>query len=87
LKWYEREVEPENWRNPIHKVKSPIVPLESLDPVSIDTIKSLLATCKRGTLTDARDKASLMVLLDTGVRLAEFLSLNIGDVDSITASS
>lgn len=84
MKWYEREAEPENWRNPINKVKSPIVPLEPLDPVSIDTIKSLLATCKRGTLTDARDKASLMVLLDTGVRLAEFLSLNIGDVDPIT---
>lgn len=84
LKWYEREAEPENWRNPINKVKSPIVPLEPLDPVSIDTVKSLLVTCKRGTLTDARDKTSLMVLLDTGVRLAEFLSLNIGDVDPIT---
>lgn len=84
LKWYEREAEPENWHNPINKVKSPIIPLEPLDPVSIDTIKSLLSTCKRGTLTDARDRASLMLLLDTGVRLAEFLSLNIGDVDLIT---
>ncbi|HMN00527.1 MAG TPA: tyrosine-type recombinase/integrase [Anaerolineales bacterium] len=86
LKWYEREAEPEDWRNPINKVKPPIIPLEPLDPVSIDTIKSLLATCKRGTLVDARDSASLLLLLDTGVRLAEFLALNIGDVDPITGA-
>jgi site-specific recombinase XerD len=86
LKWYEREAEPENWRNPINKVKSPIIPLEPLDPVSMDTIKSLLATCTRGKITDARDKASLMLLLDTGVRLAEFLSLNIEDINPITGT-
>ena len=86
LKWYEREAEPEGWHNPINKVKSPIIPLEPLDPVSIDTIKSMLATCKRGTLTDVRDSASLLLLLDTGVRLAEFLALNIGDVDPITGT-
>ncbi len=83
LKWYERETEPENWHNPINKVKALIIPLEPLDPVSIDTIKSLLATCKWGKITDARDKASLMLLLDTGVRLTEFLSLNIEDVNPI----
>jgi site-specific recombinase XerD len=84
LKWYEREAEPADWRNPIKKVKAPIVPLEPLDPVSIETIKAMLGTCKRGQLSDARDKASLLVLLDTGMRLAEFLALNVDDVDPIT---
>ncbi|MBI2757208.1 MAG: tyrosine-type recombinase/integrase [Chloroflexi bacterium] len=84
LKWYEREAEPADWRNPINKVKAPIVPLEPLDPVSIETIKAMLGTCKRGQLSDARDKASLLVLLDTGMRLAEFLALNVDDVDPIT---
>lgn len=84
LKWYERETEPENWRNPINKVDAPFVPLEPLDPVSIETIKTMLETCKRGKLSDARDKASLLVLLDTGMRLAEFLSLNMDDIDLIT---
>lgn len=86
LKWYEREAEPEDWHNPINKVKSPIIPLEPLDPISIDAIKSLMATCNRGTLTDARDSACLLLFLDTGVRLAEFLALNIGDVDPITGA-
>ena len=67
LKWYERETEPENWRNPINKVDAPFVPLEPLDPISIETIKAMLETCKRGKLSDARDKASLLVLLDTGL--------------------
>jgi site-specific recombinase XerD len=84
LKWYEREPEPEGWRNPINKVDAPFIPLEPLDPVSIETIKAMLETCKRGKLSDARDKASLLVLLDTGMRLAEFLSLNMEDVDPIT---
>ena len=84
LKWYERETEPADWRNPINKVKAPIVPLEPLEPVRIETIKAMMETCKRGKLTDARDKASLLVLLDTGMRLAEFLALNLEDVDPVT---
>lgn len=83
LKWYEREVEPVNWRNPINKVRAPIVALEPLDPVSIETIKAMMGTCKRGQISDARDKAVLLVLLDTGMRLAEFLGLNKEDVDPI----
>ena len=86
LKWYEREVEPVDWHNPIHKVKPPIVPLEPLDPVSIETIQALMETCNRGSLLDARDRAALLVLLDTGIRLTEFLSLNREDVDQITGA-
>lgn len=86
LKWYENEVEPHNWRNPIDKVKAPIVPLEPLEPVTIETCRALLETCKRGQSTELRDKAVLLLLLDTGVRLAEFLSLNINDVDLFTGA-
>ena len=72
LKWYEREAEPVDWRNPINKVRAPIVPLEPLDPVSITTIKAMLETCSRNRFNDIRDKTSLLVLLDSGMRLAEF---------------
>ena len=44
----------------------------------------MMETCRHGKLSDARDKASLLVLLDTGMRLTEFLSLNREDVDPIT---
>ena len=86
LKWYELEVEPVNWHNPISKVKAPIVPLEPLDPVSIETIQALTNTCNPGSLLDARDRAALLVLLDTGLRLAEFLGLNKEDLDPITGA-
>lgn len=84
LKWYESEAEPEGWRNPINKVKSPIVPLTPLDPVSIESIQRILETCKNGTIIAARDRASLLMLLDTGIRLAEFLGLNREDVNLMT---
>jgi len=44
----------------------------------------MMETCRLGKLSDARDKASLLVLLDTGMRLTEFLFLNREDVDPIT---
>lgn len=61
-----------------------MIPLEPLDPVRIETVKAMLETCKRGNLNDIRDRAILLVLLDTGIRLAEFLALNLEDVDPIT---
>jgi integrase/recombinase XerD len=86
LKWYERETEQPDWHNPINKVRAPIVPLEPLDPVSVDTIRSMIQTCSLGGITDARDKAILLFLLDTGVRLSEFLALNREDVNMITGA-
>jgi site-specific recombinase XerD len=86
LRWYEQEIEQPDWQNPIDKVKAPIVPLEPLDPVSVETIKSMIQTCKGTGLTDGRDKASLLFLLDTGARLSEFLALNKEDVNLITGA-
>ena len=84
LRWYEFEVEPDGWKNPIRKVKAPIVPLEPLDPVSIETVKALTDTCKIENLTSSRDHSILLFLLDTGVRMAELLALNKEDVDIYT---
>lgn len=84
LRWFEAEVEPPDWHNPIDKVRAPIVPLEPLDPVSIGTIKAMMETCKRGKITDARDRAALLVLLDSGLRISEFLALNKADINLIT---
>jgi integrase/recombinase XerC len=86
LLWYEVETEPDNWANPIERVRAPIVPLEPLDPVSVDTVREMIRTCLPEQLTAARDKASLLFLLDTGVRLAEFLGLNRQDVNLITGT-
>jgi site-specific recombinase XerD len=81
LLWYESEVEPEGWRNPIHKVKAPKVPTLPLEPVELGDVSALLGTCKSASFLDIRDKAVLMFLLDTGARAREVLHVDIQDVD------
>jgi site-specific recombinase XerD len=86
MKWYEQEAEPPDWCNPINKVRAPIVPLEPLDPVSVDTVKALVEASRAHGLVGSRDKAILLFLLDTGVRLGELLALNREDVDLISGT-
>lgn len=80
LYWYEAEVEPEGWKNPIRKVRTPKVPELILEPVEASDLQKMLAVCRHSFL-GARDSAMLMVLADTGLRASELLSLNREDVN------
>ncbi len=84
LNFYENELEPEGWKNPIHKIKPPKVSLEPLDPVELDTVKSLIKTCQGHSFTSDRDKAIFLSLLDTGLRAREFISVNLSDFNQMT---
>jgi site-specific recombinase XerD len=84
LYWWEDEVEPEDWKNPIRKVKAPKVSLEPLEPVSIDTVKALSEACPRNTFNGIRDRAIFLSLLDTGARASEFLNIDLEDINPIT---
>ena len=84
LLWWERETEPEGWKNPVRKVKAPRLAVEPIDPVDLDTVQALVDTCERDTFHGLRDKAILLVLLDTGIRAAEFCALDLEDVSLIT---
>jgi len=91
LNWYEAEVEPQGWSNPIAKVIPPKVippkvPQEPLEPISLEDLRAMLSTCRSRSLMDRRDKAILLVLLDTGLRASELLAVDIGDVDMATGS-
>jgi site-specific recombinase XerD len=86
LNWYEAEAEPEGWSNPIHKVKAPKVPIEPLEPVSHETIASMVKICERGTFSGDRDAAILFCLLDTGARASEFLSIDLGDLNQASGT-
>ncbi len=81
LFWYEDEVEPEDWRNPVRKVKAPRVPLEPLEPVAFETVAAMVKASPRNTFTGDRDVAILLCLLDTGARASEFLSINLADIN------
>jgi integrase/recombinase XerD len=84
LRWYQIELDPPNFANPLRKVKPPRVDIEPLDPVSIEHINAMLATCKRGKFTGERDRAILLFLIDTGIRAGEMLALNRQDVNTLT---
>jgi site-specific recombinase XerD len=79
--WYEDEVEPQGWSNPIRKVKAPKVPMEPLEPVSFETVNQMVKACPHDTFTGDRDAAILLCLLDTGARANEFLSVNLDDIN------
>jgi site-specific recombinase XerD len=83
--WYESEEEPESWKNPIRKVKPPIVPTEPLDPVPLDDIKAMEDTCDK-SFFGCRDRVILLALLDTGARASEFIQIDLVDVDLITGA-
>ncbi|MDP1547725.1 MAG: tyrosine-type recombinase/integrase [Anaerolineales bacterium] len=82
LRWYEAEAEPEGWVNPIRKVKPPKVNHDPIKGVPTEEIKAMLETCG-GDFISVRDRALLLCLLDTGARAAEFMALNISDVDFV----
>jgi integrase/recombinase XerC len=86
LLWYEDEVEPEDWKNPIHKVKAPKLSTNILNPVEVEDVFSMVNTCKSTSFLDFRDKAILLFSLDTGVRAREFLKINLDDINLMDGS-
>lgn len=80
--WYAAEYP--DWINPLARVANPKAPSIIQQPVPLETVQALLATCKRRTFAGDRDKALLLFLLDSGVRHAELHALNVGDVDLVT---
>jgi integrase/recombinase XerC/integrase/recombinase XerD len=83
LRWWENEVEPENWNNPIKKVKPPRVNVELLEPANIEDVYKMIDSCG-DTLTGKRDKALMLFLLDTGIRASELVSISLEDTNLIT---
>lgn len=81
LNFYELEFEPDNWKNPIKKIKPPKEVIEPIEGIGKDTVNELISLCKKGSFNGERDRTILMVLLETGVRASELLQLNIEDID------
>lgn len=81
LKWVWDELDITS-PNPISKVKAPRVPVEPLEPVTTETVKALMDTCKQDNITGARDRALILFLLDTGTRAAECLAVDVADVET-----
>jgi integrase len=78
--WWVRE---EGGTHPFDRADSPATDTDAPVPlVSLDIIRAVLDTCTdRTDFTDTRDAAIIRVLIDTGARRGELVSLRLADWD------
>jgi len=67
--------------NLMKRMKPPIVPEKAVPVLSDLQIRLLLADCDSKSLEGRRDEAIIRVFVDAGIRLAEMVGMQIGDVD------
>lgn len=81
LRWCVEQGEIET--SPLDRIKPPIHRADEIEPMSEEQCRSLIeASFKRDNPTRWRDKAILLLMLDTGLRASEVCSLKVGDIDS-----
>lgn len=68
--------------SPMAKMRPPKVPEKPVPVVTDDQMRAILSACARNTFEDVRDAVILMLLYDTGGRLAEVTNLAWLDSDS-----
>lgn len=83
--WWEREAEPDDWQNPIKKIRMTKQKTPPIPGVPAGDVAAMLATCQ-DNFTGWRDRALLLCLLDTGARAREFLALNVDDIDLVSGA-
>jgi len=79
--WYEEEVEPVDWKNPIRKIKTPRLDVQPITPVGLGDVEKLIGICNDDSILSMRDKAIFLFLLDTGLRAFELCAMDIDDLD------
>lgn len=80
LLWFANEIDDPSIQRLIQKVPPPKITNQPIQGISIVNFQSLLDTCDK-SFTGLRDRAILLTLLDTGIRLREFTNLNLSDLD------
>ena len=77
--WMEDEGEISD--NPMRRMKPPAVPDKPVGVLTEEHLKRLLAVCAGRDFKARRDTALIMLLLDSGGRLAEIAEMHVVDVD------
>ncbi|WP_134667900.1 tyrosine-type recombinase/integrase [Amycolatopsis sp. CFH S0078] len=79
-RWLE-EVEGEITVSPMAKMTAPDVPEQPVDVLTEDQLIALLGTTKGRTFENLRDRALMLLFIDTGARCDEIASLDVEDFD------
>lgn len=67
--------------NPMRRMSPPHQPTKPVPVLRDDDIRALLTACAGKRFEDHRDTAIIRLLLDSGLRAAELVGLQVGDVD------
>jgi len=68
-------------RSPMDNIRPPKVPQKVIVPFTVEHIKRLLLLCDSEKFLGARNRAIILVFLDTGLRLSEMAGIQLDDVD------
>jgi integrase/recombinase XerD len=68
--------------SPMDRVPKPKAPLDQIKPLSEEELARLLTAPDRSTFVGLRDATFMALLADTGLRLAEAVSIRITDLDT-----
>lgn len=79
FKWLAEEGETS--RSPMERMTAPSVPEQPVPVLDDDTIAKLLGTCRGNTFENRRDTAIIRLLLDTGMRCGELVTIDVDDID------
>ena len=68
--------------NPMSHIKPVRMPQKIIKPLSVEDIANMLALCAGNNFLDIRNRAILLLFLDTGLRLNELSSIQKKDIDT-----
>jgi site-specific recombinase XerD len=72
--------------NPLAHLKPPKIEQKAVQALSQNKVEALLGCCPPKNLLGCRDRAIILVLLDSGLRVSELADLRVGDVDMKTGA-
>ena len=67
--------------SPMVRMKPPAIPEEHRRTLEDDEVRALYKACKGKDFDDRRDTAILSLFYDTGIRLEEMATIDVGDID------
>jgi len=68
-------------RNPMASMRPPRVPKKEIEPFTPAQLRALLLLCDDNTFLGARNKAIILMFVDTGLRVSEMASIKLKDID------
>lgn len=68
-------------QSPMQNIKPPRMPKRIVSPFSLLDIENLLALCSGNTFLEMRNRAMVLLFLDTGLRLSEMANIQLADMD------